>query len=624
MFCSRKMSNFEDMNVEAQLQAAYAMNAQLRDQIDSLNRTVWSLEERLRISDGGKEDLKRFYENQMEALRSDQQRLIDEAVSRITKTFEEQIAKLIEERDAALRSAKSWRGRNFGRKSERDAGRNRDDDDPSGRGENRESEKEGYVDAESQKAKDARASGAGSTVDAERLVKRLKRRHPGAEVTVERVDYGKASQYMSDENVVYHRLEEYFTLSDGEYFRTGKNGEVEKSWYRIMVRYPERYEEHLYETAHVRSRTEDEYKTTDVLEARRPVAGCMFGADMLSNILCEKYLYHTPLEQVVQKLNHGGVNISSSVLGEHVHNAIEWLSSKLEECWRAEVRKSWILMLDETRVLVGCADKETRGRHYKNRYMWGIRANSVNLVWFLYESGSRGAAAIRPFLDGFLGFYTTDGYVVYKIFDSKEAAEVAELDGASKKGRRSACLVHIRRGFVEAIMENEAEAMWFIDEFGRMFSVDHYCAANGLTGAARLAERLKPGNTVDIMRRIEGRLEVFRKSNFAGCGELLKKALKYTIGEWPAMRRVLESGDVELSNNLSEQMMRRIKMNLKNAGNIGSERSARHNAFMYSVIESCKMVRRNVEDYLKLLLERLRKARAGDDLTCCLPCYLAL
>lgn len=81
-------------------------------------------------------------------------------------------------------------------------------------------------------------------------------------------------------------------------------------------------------------------------------------------------------------------------------------------------------------------------------------------------------------------------------------------------------------------------------------------------------------------------------------------------------------GDVELSNNLSEQMMRRIKMSLKNAGNIGSERSARHNAFMYSVIESCKMVRRNVEDYLKYLLNRLRTARDGDELTNCLPCYL--
>lgn len=88
------------------------------------------------------------------------------------------------------------------------------------------------------------------------------------------------------------------------------------------------------------------------------------------------------------------------------------------------------------------------------------------------------------------------------------------------------------------------------------------------------------------------------------------------------MRRVLECGDFELSNNMSEQMMRRIKMNLKNVWNIGRERSAWHNAFMYSVIESCKMMRRNVENYLRVMLERLRNAKDGDDLTNCLPCYL--
>lgn len=41
------------------------------------------------------------------------------------------------------------------------------------------------------------------------------------------------------------------------------------------------------------------------------------------------------------------------------------------------------------------------------------------------------------------------------------------------------------------------------------------------------------------MRRKEERLEVFRKSDFAGCGELLRKALKYAIDEWTAMKRVL-------------------------------------------------------------------------------------
>lgn len=106
MCYSRIMSNFDDMNVETQLQVAYSVNVQLRDQIDALNRTVWSLEERLRISDEGKEDLKKFYENQMDILRVEHQKSINEAVFRITKSFEE-IAKLIEERDAALLSAKS-------------------------------------------------------------------------------------------------------------------------------------------------------------------------------------------------------------------------------------------------------------------------------------------------------------------------------------------------------------------------------------------------------------------------------------------------------------------------------------------------------------------------------------
>ena len=43
-----------------------------------------------------------FYENQMENLRKEQQKLIDEAVSKITKSFEEQTSKLIAERDSAL------------------------------------------------------------------------------------------------------------------------------------------------------------------------------------------------------------------------------------------------------------------------------------------------------------------------------------------------------------------------------------------------------------------------------------------------------------------------------------------------------------------------------------------
>lgn len=47
----------------------------------------------------------------------------------------------------------------------------------------------------------------------------------------------------------------------------------------------------------MRSNVNDEYKTTDTLVEGRPVPGCMFGTEMLSYVLCEKYLYNTPLER---------------------------------------------------------------------------------------------------------------------------------------------------------------------------------------------------------------------------------------------------------------------------------------------------------------------------------------
>ncbi|MGN1220054.1 MAG: transposase, partial [Candidatus Cryptobacteroides sp.] len=449
-----------EMNLENQLQVAFATNAELREQIDSLTRVNWSLEERLRHDAESREEMRAFYENQMDNLRREQrealERLqeqhrhqIDEAVSCITKSFEEQIAKLIAERDAALLAAKQQRGKRFARKSER----NKDEGNNSqNSGENREAEKSEYVDSEQQHQKDMEKAASessdadtGETLDAGKLVKKLKRQHPGAEITVVREDYSKAKSYMENpEDSHYHKLESYFTLAEGEYFRTGKNGEIEKSCIKILIRYPERYEEHIYEVAHVRSKEKDEYSTSKSLDLNRPIPGCMFSKEMLTYILCEKYLYHTPFRQIVKKLRNRGLKLSKSVLGEHVHKAIAWMKDKLQPFWSSLVRKSWILMIDETRTLVGCMDKETEERKYKNKYMWGLRANSVNLAWFLYEDGSRGAEVIRPFLDGFIGFYTTDGYAVYKIFDSKQEADASTRNDESRKGRRSACMVHIR------------------------------------------------------------------------------------------------------------------------------------------------------------------------------------
>jgi len=81
---------------------------------------------------------------------------------------------------------------------------------------------------------------------------------------------------------------------------------------------------------------------------------------------------------------------------------------------------------------------------------------------------------------------------------------------------------------------------------------------------------------------------------------------------------------VELSNNLAEQMCKHIKMNLKTASNIGSESSALDNAFMFSLIESCKLNGLSPEKYIRFLLDKLKGSDEQMDKTTLLPCYCSL
>ena len=275
------------------------------------------------------------------------------------------------------------------------------------------------------------------------------------------------------------------------------------------------------------------------------------------------------------------------------------------------VVKAKYLMLDETPQLVGVTD-ENDARKYKTKYVWAVRANVEKMVWFVYEKGSRGLEAIQDLMERFVGFFTTDGYVVYKVINDSDQFNC----------QRSACMTHIRRPFVDALEENRIEAKWFIDEMGKSFGIEYECKLRGLSNEERLVERLKKGSTKAIMEGIRTRLEKYRDNNYLGLGDLMKKAVKYALNEWPAMESVLKDGSIELSNNLSEQMMRHIKMNLKTATNIGSEESAKDNAFMFSLLESCRMNLLRPEAYIRHLLSKLSDDRF--DSVKLLPCNCSL
>lgn len=566
------------MSTEEQLQLAISQNVELRAVIARLEAQLDpGREERLRqMYQDEARRTEDFYRKMMDDMREEHARDMDRLAKTLTESHELQVKQLkdmIASLQASLQGSRSRenlaRGKRFGRKSERGDKLGKKED------ENREDEKNDFDGTGTPSGGSGSSSHATQASDGgdalKRLQKVLKRRYPGAEIEI-RTDYSRQKDYTG--NAIFLSLGEYFTLGEGESFVT-RNGEIDINLVKVIIRYPEKIEEHIYETATVRSADAEDYRTASRLDLNLPCPGCCFSTDMLTYIIAEKYCYNNPFDQIVAQLQNQGFNISKSTLGDDIHRVISWVRTHMTAVWEAAIRKARYWQLDETPLLVGCGNRKEGDWSYLKKYVWAIRATILKLVWFVYEQGSRGKKAIEPFLKAFIGFYTTNGYVVYKVFD----------DPSGGGPRRSACFVHIRRCFVDAIGEDRDAAMWFIDEIGKVFSIEYHCKKMGMSANERLVERLKKGSTADIKAGIEARLKMYETIGYVECGALMTKALKYARSEWPAMKRVLE------------------------------------NAFMFSLIESCKLNGLAPEKYIAFLLRKLKDADEHTDKNALLPCF---
>lgn len=550
---SEKSSTFVGMNDEMKLRLAYAEIARLKDEMATANRGQVDLiahdqalradferqrEEDRQFFKAQQDNMKEFYMQQMkeqaERHKEELKHLREENlenVKRIMKdsanhqkasdnliaSLNEKITKLTSmlEKSSLSASEAQWLARYRQRQRFK---RNAEQKNllKSGKEVTREEEKSDWPEDSNDDVPSTPSSASGDQTPAKKKKKELDKRST-------RTDYQKNKPYTTAP--IYHMLHEYFTLPEGGRF-VKRDGEVETWWYRELIRIPEHYEEHFYKVASY-------YVPGHGGGVTRPntrlIKGVSFDLELITYVLTEHFAYNTPFTRIVEKLSHMGLNMNEKTLGVIVHKIISYIRKEMKDVWEATIKKTHNWMIDETSGLVGVKTDEGV-RKYLKRYFWGIKANVQKLVWFIYEHGSRGLKAIRQFLDNFIGFFTTDGYVVYKVYDDDEL---------HPDQHRSACLTHIRRKFVEPLEENHSLSMWFIDEIGRLFGIEHDCKKAGLTADQVLVERLQ--RSKPIMDRIKEKFERFARSNYKGLGALTKKALKYIKTDYAFMFSVIES-----------------------------------------------------------------------------------
>ena len=171
---------------------------------------------------------------------------------------------------------------------------------------------------------------------------------------------------------------------------------------------------------------------------------------------------------------------------------------------------------------------------------------------------------------------------------------------------RGACWVHFRRYLLHAYNQDKRlEPM--VHLIARLFAAERIISKmKNLTETQRVRERQRMCRPL-----VDAMISFMRKIKDAGIeyGVLARRAADYLLDDVEGFSAFLNCGLLEIENNAVERCFRNIAKGRENWLQCGSHNAARHTAFMYSLVESCKM---NGLDFGLYIETVLRKIQNGD------------
>lgn len=282
-------------------------------------------------------------------------------------------------------------------------------------------------------------------------------------------------------------------------------------------------------------------------------------------------------------------DIPQATLNNWMHKVMGRLREALQGPMLEEIRKSSYVQNDETRIDVrSVIDGKEK---YHTEYIHGCVSTERRIVVMLYEEGSRSAGVqLRNIFEGSLiNAFTGDRAAIYGTIESC-LVEYGVI--------RSACWFHGRHYLVDAYISDKRMAP-LIEMTNTLFRIERECADK--PEWLRLQYRQK--YSLPIVDAIMRRLKAIRGDT--SYGTLAQRAARYILDDEQAFRMFLTDGRIMMHNNTAERMFRHIAMGRRNWLHCGSHDGARNIAFMYSLLESCKLNGLDYGDYIEDVMTRL-------------------
>lgn len=325
--------------------------------------------------------------------------------------------------------------------------------------------------------------------------------------------------------------------------------------------------------------------------------GSIATPSLISYIVNAKYANSMPLYRIEGDFASLGAAISRQNMANWVIHAYERWLAKVHGRIRAELLGHKVIHADETEVQV----LKEPGRDARSvSRCWLFCSAEADTPAYAYEyRDTRSKAVAEDFLRGWSGTLVTDGYEAYYSL------------GNGGSIRNVACLVHVRRKFVEVIdsaggaekaRRAHSVALEARDKINAMFHTDNSFGDVGADERKALRdERLRP-LMEDFGRWLDAQIPK------AAPRLKLHGALAYAKKYWPYVMNALDDGGAALSNNVAERGIKPFVIGRKNWLFSDTPRGAQASCGMYSIVTTARMNGISPRPYIEWLLTELPNA----------------
>lgn len=299
--------------------------------------------------------------------------------------------------------------------------------------------------------------------------------------------------------------------------------------------------------------------------------------------------------RIIEMLKGMKTRIPQSSLNLWMHQIMEALSLQLEPLMLEAIRQSKYTNNDGTRLLVRSRETKDMPFEYNIGYIQAALSLEKRLVVMLYDEGTRSHTLQEEkiFKGSSIKGFICDRAPQY----STIVNDLPEMNLV-----RQACWFHGRHYFVDAyLVDHRVEDILVL--INTLFYIERvFKQEDDQSPEARQRFRVKW--SLPIVTRIMKKLETI-KSAGKEYGEMVHRAVNYILNDREAFQKFLLDGNLDMHNIAIERCFRHIAIGRRNWLHTGSHFAAQNIAFMFGLLESCKLNNINFGEYIEDILTRI-------------------